>query len=115
VDRVRLGRCRVGIALVPSSVRRLCREDVEYLIPDEPEISSPIIMSHRTDDRSPLLTHILKLIDEFDQCTESDVSSPRRKGGLRQAREGAMCGRLLFWWLRDDPSLVIHSVFWAGR
>jgi LysR family transcriptional regulator, benzoate and cis,cis-muconate-responsive activator of ben and cat genes len=73
----------VGIALVPSSVRRLGREDVEYLILDEPEISSPIIMSCRTNDRSPLLAHILKLIDEFDQWTETDVSAPRRKGALR--------------------------------
>jgi LysR family transcriptional regulator, benzoate and cis,cis-muconate-responsive activator of ben and cat genes len=73
----------VGIALVPSSVRRLGREDVEYLILDEPEISSPIIMSSRTNDRSQLLAHILKLIDEFDQWTETDVSAPRRKGALR--------------------------------
>lgn len=73
----------VGIALVPSSVRRLGREDVEYLILDEPEISSPIIMSWRTNDRSPLLAHILKLIGEFDRWTETDVSAPRRKGALR--------------------------------
>jgi LysR family transcriptional regulator, benzoate and cis,cis-muconate-responsive activator of ben and cat genes len=58
----------VGIALVPSSVRRLGREDVEYLILDEPEISSPIVMSCRTNDSSPL-AHMLKLIDEFDQWT----------------------------------------------
>jgi LysR family transcriptional regulator, benzoate and cis,cis-muconate-responsive activator of ben and cat genes len=70
----------VGIALVPSSVRRLAREDVEYLILDEPEIFSPIIMSCRINDRSPLLAHMLKLIDEFDQRTEIDVSAPRRKG-----------------------------------
>jgi DNA-binding transcriptional LysR family regulator len=73
----------VGIALVPSSVRRLGRQDVEYLILDEPEISSPIIMSWRTDDRSQLLAHILKLIDEFDQWTETDLSGARRKGALR--------------------------------
>ena len=36
----------VGIALVPSSVRRLGRDDVEYLALDEPEITSPIIMSY---------------------------------------------------------------------
>jgi hypothetical protein len=52
----------------------------KYLILDEPEISSPIIMSCRTNDRSPLLAHILKLIDEFDQWTETDLSAPRRKG-----------------------------------
>jgi hypothetical protein len=57
---------------------------VEYLILDEPEISSPIIMSFRTNDRSPLLAHILKLIDEFDRWTETDVSAPRRKVALRE-------------------------------
>jgi hypothetical protein len=71
------------LALVPSSIRRLGRDDVEYIILDEPEISSPIIMSCRTNDRSPLLAHFLKLIDEFDQWTETDVSAPRRKGALR--------------------------------
>jgi len=53
----------VGIALVPSSVRRLGREDVEYLKLDEPEISSPIIISCRTNDGSPLLAHMIKLMD----------------------------------------------------
>jgi DNA-binding transcriptional LysR family regulator len=72
----------VGITLVPASVRRLGREDVEYLILDEPEISSPIIMSCRTNDSSPLLAHFLKLFDEFDQWTETDISAPRRKGAL---------------------------------
>ena len=64
----------VGIALVPSSVRRLGRDDIEYLILDEPEISSPIIMSCRTNDRSPLLAHFLKLLDEFDEWTETKVA-----------------------------------------
>jgi hypothetical protein len=31
-------------------------------------------MSCRTDDKSPLLAHFLKLIDQFDQWTETDVS-----------------------------------------
>jgi hypothetical protein len=80
VDRVRLGRCSGRhYSLVPSSGRRLGREDVEYLILDGPEISSP---HHELSDRrqTPLLAHILKLIDEFDQWTETDVSAPRRKG-----------------------------------
>ena len=64
----------VGIALVPSSVRRFGREDVEYLILDEPEISSPIVVSCRANDRSPLLAHILMLIDEFDQWSETEVA-----------------------------------------
>jgi hypothetical protein len=47
------------------------------------KISSSIIMSYRTNDTSPHLVHILKLIDEFDQWTETDVSEPRCKGALR--------------------------------
>jgi DNA-binding transcriptional LysR family regulator len=57
----------VGIALVPSSVRRLGRNDVKYLALDEPEITSPIIVSFRPNDRSPLLDKFLRLIREFDQ------------------------------------------------
>jgi DNA-binding transcriptional LysR family regulator len=65
----------VGIALVPSSVRRLGRGDVEYLALDEPEITSPIIiMSFRPNDRSPLLAHILKLVQEFDQWPSSELA-----------------------------------------
>jgi LysR family transcriptional regulator, benzoate and cis,cis-muconate-responsive activator of ben and cat genes len=64
----------VGIALVPSSVRRLGRDDVEYLALDEPEITSPIIMSFRPNDRSPLLAHILKLVQEFDQWPSSELA-----------------------------------------
>ena len=64
----------VGIALVPASVRQLGRGDVEYLNLDEPEISSPIVMSHRTNDGSTLLAHILNLIDEFDDWTEAKIT-----------------------------------------
>jgi hypothetical protein len=56
---------------------------IDYLILDEPEISSPIVMSWRTNDQSPLLAHFLKLIDGFDQWTETDIFAPRRKGALR--------------------------------
>jgi LysR family transcriptional regulator, benzoate and cis,cis-muconate-responsive activator of ben and cat genes len=63
----------VGIALVPSSVRRLGRDDVQYLGLDEPAITSPIIMSFRPNDRSPLLAHILKLA-EFDHCPSSKLA-----------------------------------------
>ena len=52
----------VGIALVPSSVRRLGRHDVDYLALDEPDITSPIIMSYRPNDTSPLLAKILGLV-----------------------------------------------------
>ena len=64
----------VGIALVPSSVRRLGRDDVDYLALDEPEITSPIIVSSRPNDRSPLLAHILNLIGEFEQWPSSELA-----------------------------------------
>ena len=57
----------VGIALVPSSVRRVGRNDVSYLELDEPEITSPIIVSFRSNDKSPLLTRFLSPIRELDQ------------------------------------------------
>jgi DNA-binding transcriptional LysR family regulator len=56
----------VGISVVPSSVRRLGRQDVEYLPLEEPDIASPIIVSHRPDDRSELLAQMLHFIDEFN-------------------------------------------------
>jgi DNA-binding transcriptional LysR family regulator len=57
----------VGICLVPSSVRNLGRADVIYLELDEPKVVSPIIMSHRKNDRSPLLAQLVKLVREFDK------------------------------------------------
>ena len=56
-----------GVSLVPSSVRRLGRDDVVYLELSEPNIVSPIIMTYRTDDTSPLLAHILMLVHEFER------------------------------------------------
>jgi LysR family transcriptional regulator, benzoate and cis,cis-muconate-responsive activator of ben and cat genes len=56
----------VGICLVPSSVRNLGRADVVYLDLDEPKIISPIIMSHRKNDRSRLLAQLVKLVRKFD-------------------------------------------------
>jgi hypothetical protein len=35
--------------------------------PAEPNIVFPIIMTYRTNDTSPLLTHILGLVHEFDR------------------------------------------------
>ena len=57
----------VGISIVPSSVRRLGREDVDYLPLEEPDIASPIIVSHRPNDSSELLVRMLNLIEEIDQ------------------------------------------------
>lgn len=56
----------VGISVVPSSVLRLGRKDVDYLPLDEPDLTSPIIVSHRPNDDSELLAQMLHLIGEFD-------------------------------------------------
>ena len=55
-----------GICLVPASVRNLGRSDVIYLDLDEPKVLSPIIMSHRKNDKSPLLAELRRLVREFD-------------------------------------------------
>ena len=59
-----------GVCLVPASVRRLGRDDVAYVDLDEPKITSPIIMSYRTNDKSPLFLHLRKLVREFDEWTD---------------------------------------------
>lgn len=42
----------VGICIVPASVQRLRRDDVAYRELDDPNATSPIILSRRADDRS---------------------------------------------------------------
>ena len=63
-----------GICLVPASVRRLGRDDVAYIDLDEPKIVSPIIMSYRTNDKSPLLAHLCSLVQRFDEWKTADVN-----------------------------------------
>jgi DNA-binding transcriptional LysR family regulator len=67
----------LGISIVPLSVRRLGRDDVNYLPLDEPDIASPIIVSYRTNDSSALLARMLNLIEEFEQ--PSNVGARRSK------------------------------------
>ena len=64
----------LGISVVPLSVRRLGREDVDYLPLNEPDIVSPIIVSYRPNDSSALLARMLDLIENFDQGANSVVS-----------------------------------------
>lgn len=52
----------LGICLVPGAVERLQREGVAYRRVDDPLAISPIIMSHRGDDRSPELALIFEVI-----------------------------------------------------
>jgi DNA-binding transcriptional LysR family regulator len=66
-----------GVSLVPSSVRRLGRDDVIYLDLSEPNIVSPIIMTYRSNDASPLLEHLLTLVREFDHWVPEAPPKPK--------------------------------------
>jgi DNA-binding transcriptional LysR family regulator len=61
---VGLVAAEVGVAIVPASVQRLRRDDIVYRELAEPGISSPIIMSRRIGDHSPLLTLMSRVIIE---------------------------------------------------
>jgi DNA-binding transcriptional LysR family regulator len=63
-----------GVSIVPVSVRRLGRSDVRYIDLDEPDMHSPIIMSHRKNDRSKLLMEFMKQIAEITS-TEGENAS----------------------------------------
>lgn len=66
-----------GVSLVPASVRRLGRDDVVYLDLSEPNIVSPIIMTYRVNDTSPLLEHMLSLVREFDRWVPDAPPKPK--------------------------------------
>lgn len=51
----------IGIAIVPESVRRLHRDDVVYVNLDEPEFTSPIMLSWRKNDHSAFLEQTIDL------------------------------------------------------
>jgi len=51
----------IGIAIVPESVRRLHRDDVVYVNLDEPEFTSPIMLSWRKNDHSAFLEQTIGL------------------------------------------------------
>jgi DNA-binding transcriptional LysR family regulator len=56
-----------GITLVPASVRRLGRDDIAFLDLNEPDLISPIIMSYRNNDTSPMLAQLWTLIRDFNE------------------------------------------------
>jgi DNA-binding transcriptional LysR family regulator len=55
-----------GICLVPVSVTRLRRDNVEYRELDDPTVTSPNIMSCRKNDTSAGLTCVLALLRDID-------------------------------------------------
>jgi DNA-binding transcriptional LysR family regulator len=52
----------LGVALVPESVRRLHRDDVDYRPVAEAGVVSPVIINFRRGDRSALLGHFKELV-----------------------------------------------------
>src|ERR1700756_1422894 len=65
-----------GVCIVPASVKRLGRDDVRFIDLDEPKMVSPIIMSHRKNDTSALLLHLVKLVREFDKWDAASGQAP---------------------------------------
>ncbi|NIE73266.1 LysR family transcriptional regulator [Pantoea sp. Ap-967] len=57
----------VGIALVPSSVQQQHRTDIDYVKLADTSAVSPIILSRRAGDNSPLITRCLDFIGQLRQ------------------------------------------------
>ncbi|TBU74879.1 LysR family transcriptional regulator [Pseudomonas daroniae] len=56
----------IGITLVPASVQRLHRDDIGYTPLLDISATSPIVISYRKDDDSPLLRRCLNLVKNLD-------------------------------------------------
>jgi LysR family transcriptional regulator, benzoate and cis,cis-muconate-responsive activator of ben and cat genes len=70
-----------GICLVPHSVRKLGRSDIVFVDLDEPTLTSPVIMSFRTNDASLPLSNLRSLVSEFDSW--KGPAPPGSLGSLR--------------------------------
>ncbi|NIF29727.1 LysR family transcriptional regulator [Pantoea sp. Tr-811] len=57
----------VGIALVPSSVQQQHRTDIDYVKLADTSAVSPIILSRRAGDNSPLITRCLDFLGQLRQ------------------------------------------------
>ena len=55
----------VGVCIVPASVQRFRRDNVGYVALDEPDATSPILMSYRKHDASPEVQLLLGLIRDL--------------------------------------------------
>lgn len=64
----------IGIALVPASVQRQHREDIDYTPLLDPTATSPIILSYRAGDESTLLQECLSWIDHMSEEGTEDSS-----------------------------------------
>jgi DNA-binding transcriptional LysR family regulator len=52
----------IGITLVPASVQRLHRDDIGYTPLSDSSATSPIVVSYRAADVSPVLQQCLSLL-----------------------------------------------------
>ncbi len=55
----------IGVTLVPAAVQQQHRQDVNYIPLEEQDATSPIVLSLRASDSSPLVTHCKELIEEY--------------------------------------------------
>lgn len=60
----------LGVTLVPASVARLTRNDTCYRPLQETEVTSPVIVSYREGDTSPLLSQILGWLQQKTQSVD---------------------------------------------
>ena len=58
---------QVGVCLAPASARALRPDDLIYRLIADPEATSPIIMSHRLNDTSPVIAVVKRLIVEIEE------------------------------------------------
>jgi LysR family transcriptional regulator, benzoate and cis,cis-muconate-responsive activator of ben and cat genes len=54
----------LGVTIIPESVRRHDRDEITYLRLENPKLISPIILSYRKNDDSPLLRRLRALVHE---------------------------------------------------
>ena len=53
-----------GLCIVPLSARQV-RSDLRYRVISDPQAVSPVILSHRTGDRSPAIATVREIIAEI--------------------------------------------------
>jgi DNA-binding transcriptional LysR family regulator len=65
----------IGITLVPASVQRLHRDDIGYTPLLDSSATSPIVLSYRAGDVSPVLQQCLALLNRGDAVPQIDEGS----------------------------------------
>ncbi len=79
----------VGVTLVPGSVQRLRRDDVEYRALSDRNVTSPVIMNLRADNDSADLRQFCELVGEFfrtGQVTDIPAVTAKASAPVRTRR-----------------------------